>query len=204
MPKLTDIQLMSLSAAAKRDDGSLLPLPKKLQLKWEAATSILKGLLKRGLVEERGASLDSATWREDSDGHRMMLSISKRGLRAIGVEPDNELQTQISVGKHRRKGLPSATAPAPAAKSRGGSTKVRRLGTRSGTKQAKVIQLLRRPVGASIEELAKATGWQSHSLRGVISGALKKKLGLKVASTKEDRGRVYRIITTTSSSKRSA
>ena len=93
------------------------------------------------------------------------------------------------------------TAPAAAAKSRGGS-KVRRLGTRSGTKQAKVIQLLRRPAGASIEELAKATGWQSHSLRGVISGALKKKLGLKVASTKEDRGRVYRIIAT--SNKRAA
>jgi Protein of unknown function (DUF3489)/2Fe-2S iron-sulfur cluster binding domain len=70
------------------------------------------------------------------------------------------------------------------------------VGTRSGTKQAKVIQLLRRPVGASIEELAKATGWQSHSVRGVISGALKKQLGLKVASTKEDRGRVYRIIAT--------
>ncbi len=86
-----------------------------------------------------------------------------------------------------------ASAPAPAAKSRGGSTKVPRLGTRSGTKQAKVIQLLRQPVGASIEELAKTTGWQSHSLRGVISGALKRKLGLKVASTKEDRGRVYRI-----------
>jgi Protein of unknown function (DUF3489) len=202
MPKLTDIQLVSLSAAAKRDGGSLLPLPKKLQLKGEAATSILKGLLKKGLIEERGATLDSAAWREDSDGHRMMLSISKRGLRAISVEPDSEPQTQASVGKHRRKGLPPASAPAPAAKSRGGSTRVRRLGARTGTKQAKVIQLLRRPIGASIEELAKATGWQSHSLRGVISGALKKKLGLKVASTKEDRGRVYRIIAT--SNKRAA
>jgi Protein of unknown function (DUF3489) len=202
MRKLTDLELVSLSAAAKRDDGSLLPLPKKLQLKGEAATGILKGLLKKGLVEERSASLDSAAWREDSDGHRMMLSISNRGLRAIGVEPNNEPQTRASVGKHRRKGLPSAAAPAPAAKSRGGSTKVRRLGTRSGTKQAKVIELLRRPVGASIEEVAKATGWQSHSVRGVISGALKKKLGLKVASTKEDRGRVDRIIAT--SNKRAA
>jgi hypothetical protein len=193
---------VSLSAAAKRDDGSLLPLPKKLQLEGEALTNILKGLLKKGLVEERSASLDSAAWRKDSDGQRMMLSISKRGFRAIGVEPNNEPQTPASVGKHRRKGAPPASAPAPAAKLHSGSTKVRRLGTRSGTKQAKVIQLLRRPVGASIAELAKATGWQSHSLRGVISGALKKKLGLKVASTKEDRGRVYRIIAT--SSKRAA
>ena len=202
MPKLTDLQLVSLAAAAKRDDGSLLPLPKKLQLKGEAVTSMLKGLLKKGLVEERGASLDSTAWRQDSDGHRMMLSISKRGLVAIGVEPDNEPQTQASAGKRRRKGLPSAAAPSPAAKSRGGSTNALQLGARSNTKQAMVIQLLRRPVGASIEELAKATGWQSHSVRGVISGALKKKLGLKVASTKEDRGRVYRIIAT--SNKRAA
>ena len=115
MPKLTDILLVSLSAAAQRDDGSLLPLPKKLQLKGEAVTSMLKGLLKRGLVEERGATLESAAWRDDSDGHRMMLSISTRGLRAIGVEPNNEPQTQAASDKHRRKGLPSASAPAPTA-----------------------------------------------------------------------------------------
>jgi DNA-binding MarR family transcriptional regulator len=203
MPKLTDIQLVSLSAAAKRDDGSLLPLPKKLQLKGDAVTSMLKVLLKKGLVEEQGARLDSAAWREDSDGHRIMLSISKHGLRAISVEPNNQPQTKAAIGKHRRKDPPSTARPLSAAKLRGDSTKVRRLGTRSGTKQAKVIQLMRRPVGASIEELVKATGWQSHSLRGVISGALKKKLGLEVASTKEDRGRVYRIITT-SSGKRAA
>ena len=94
MHKLRDLELVSLSAAAKRDDGSLLPLPKKLQLKGEAVISILKGLLKKGLVEERGATLDTAAWRSDSDGHRMMLSISNRGLRAIGVEPNNERQTQ--------------------------------------------------------------------------------------------------------------
>ena len=108
MPKLTDLELVSLSTAANRDDGSLLPLPKKLQLKGEDVTSILKGLLKKGLAEERGTSVDSAAWREDSDGRRMMLSISKRGLRAIGVEPNIEPQTQATVGKHHRKGLASA------------------------------------------------------------------------------------------------
>ena len=62
------------------------------------------------------------------------------------------------------------------------------------SKQDRLIGLLRRPSGATIEELSKATGWQPHSIRGAISGILKKKLGLAVASeASEKRGRVYRI-----------
>jgi hypothetical protein len=66
--------------------------------------------------------------------------------------------------------------------------------TRSGTKQAKMIDLMKRPEGATVEQIAKATGWQKHTVRGAISGALKKKLGLKVEATKEDGGTVYRIV----------
>ena len=51
---------------------------------------------------------------------------------------------------------------------------------RAGTKQAQMIELLKRPEGATVEQIAKATGWQHHTIRGAISGALKKKLGLKV------------------------
>ena len=50
-----------------------------------------------------------------------------------------------------------------------------------------------RPEGATVDEVASATGWQRHTVRGVFSGTLKKKLGLTLASAKEDRGRVYRI-----------
>ena len=65
---------------------------------------------------------------------------------------------------------------------------------REGTKQAKLIAMLQRPAGATIAEIVEATGWQSHTVRGALAGALKKKLGLDVASAKEDqRGRVYRI-----------
>lgn len=65
---------------------------------------------------------------------------------------------------------------------------------RSGTKQEQLISMLRRPDGATIGEIVKAFGWQPHTVRGAISGALKKKLGLKVTSEKiGDRGRVYRI-----------
>jgi hypothetical protein len=61
------------------------------------------------------------------------------------------------------------------------------------SKQDEVIAMLRRPEGATVEEVASATGWQRHTVRGVFSGTLKKKLGLTLASAKEERGRVYRV-----------
>lgn len=66
---------------------------------------------------------------------------------------------------------------------------------RTESKQAKLIQMLNRPEGASIAEIVRALQWQTHTVRGAIAGALKKKLGLKVESEKVDaeRGRVYRI-----------
>ena len=47
-----------------------------------------------------------------------------------------------------------------------------------------MIELLKRPEGATVEQIAAATGWQQHTIRGAISGALKKKLGLNVEATR--------------------
>jgi Protein of unknown function (DUF3489) len=55
---------------------------------------------------------------------------------------------------------------------------------RAGTKQAQMIKLMERPEGATVEQIAAATGWQHHTIRGAISGALKKKLGLNVEATR--------------------
>ena len=67
-------------------------------------------------------------------------------------------------------------------------------GTRPGSKQARVIEMLRRPEGATLEQLVEATGWQKHTVRGAIAGALKKKLGLAVnAHNTEGGDRFYRI-----------
>ena len=67
-------------------------------------------------------------------------------------------------------------------------------GTRADSKQAKLIEMLKRPDGATIDEIVKKFDWQPHTVRGAIAGALKKKLGLVVQSDKiEGRGRVYRI-----------
>jgi len=65
--------------------------------------------------------------------------------------------------------------------------------TKRSSKQDAVIAMLRRPEGATVDEVASTTGWQRHTVRGVFSGTLKKKLGLTLASAQEERGRVYRI-----------
>ena len=67
--------------------------------------------------------------------------------------------------------------------------------TREGTKQAQLIALLRRAKGVTVAEAAEALDWQQHTVRGVMAGALKKRLGLNVESEKVDaeRGRTYRI-----------
>ncbi len=85
MPKFTDSQLVILSAAAKRADAAVLPPPKSLKLKGGAATSVLKSLIKKGLVAEQPATADAAAWREAEDGQRVMLVITDAGLQAIGV-----------------------------------------------------------------------------------------------------------------------
>lgn len=62
------------------------------------------------------------------------------------------------------------------------------------SKQDQVLALLRRQYGASIDEIVAATDWQPHSVRGFLSGAVKKRLGIAVISEKGDDGiRRYHI-----------
>jgi hypothetical protein len=61
------------------------------------------------------------------------------------------------------------------------------------SKQDAVIAMLRRPEGATVDEVASAMGWQRHTVRSLFSGTVKKKLGLTLASAQEERGRVYRV-----------
>jgi hypothetical protein len=70
--------------------------------------------------------------------------------------------------------------------------------TRENSKQAQMIELLKRPDGATLNQLVEVTGWQPHTVRGAMAGALKKKLSLNIVSEKTDgQERKYRITTTT-------
>ncbi len=65
---------------------------------------------------------------------------------------------------------------------------------RDGSKSAKIIELLRRSGGATIQELGKVTGWQPHSIRGFLSGTLRKKSGFSLSSfIRKDGTRAYRL-----------
>ncbi len=176
---LSDTQLVILTAAAQRSNLLALPLPQNL--KGGAAQKVVASLLKQGLLEEIDADTRTGepVWRRTGDGHGVTLSITEQGLAAIGIEPENVHPAPSD-----------ATQPDTSAES-GHAAKAR---TRSDSKQAQLIEMLRRPEGASIEEIVVAFGWQAHTVRGAIAGALKKKLSLDVRSEKIDgRGRVYRI-----------
>lgn len=189
MPKLTDSQLVVLSAAAQRKDGAVLPLPKSLTINKGAATSVLKSLIKHGLIAERPATREDETWRE-AEGERLALVITEAGLSAIGVEPDEQSAALAT----RTDTKPKKPSPTEASRNTGSVPQAAAGAIRTGTKQAMLIDLLSRKAGATIPEIVDATGWQAHSVRGAISGTLKKKLGLPVHSTVEnERGRVYRV-----------
>ena len=75
------------------------------------------------------------------------------------------------------------------------ATETKPLKSRGGTKQAQLVAMLGAPEGASTDEIVAAFGWQPHTVRGAMAGALKKKLGLQIGSEViEGRGRVYRIM----------
>jgi hypothetical protein len=76
-----------------------------------------------------------------------------------------------------------------------GSAPVNAPKQRDGTKQSTLIELLKRPEGASLAEMVEATGWQQHTVRGAMAGSLKKKLRLDIVSEKSDgQERKYRIV----------
>lgn len=174
MTKLSDTQSVILSAASQRTDRFALPLPKSL--KGGAAHKVVSALVAKGLLKEVKANrkLNDPVWRETDDGRALTLVITDVGLAAIGVEPEEA-----------KKPAPSDTKEPDARKERK---------PRGGTKQQQMIDLMRRPKGATLVEIVEATGWQQHTIRGAMAGALKRKLGLTITSEKDDsRGRVYRI-----------
>jgi hypothetical protein len=192
MTKLSDTQLVILSAATQREDRNVLPLPGSLR--GGAATKVVGALLSRGLIVE--TTTDSQTradaalnrfWRNDEDGRAILLHVTDAGLAAIGIEP--EVSDSAPTGADE---APSAEAPEDAPAETPPAPKART--PREGTKQATLIAMLRASDGATVEEIMAATGWQSHTVRGAMAGALKKKLGLEVTSEKaEGRGRVYKL-----------
>ncbi|HZZ22195.1 MAG TPA: DUF3489 domain-containing protein [Roseiarcus sp.] len=160
--KLTDAQLVMMSAAAQRKDRCLSAPP---TIKGAALSKVSAKLAKLGLAREIEAKPGAPIWRRDDAGQDYALKLTAAGLKAIAVVEGP--QDAIEPGE----------APQPRAKNgvspdEGGPG---RLSTpRDGSKLALVIELLRRGDGATIIDLTHATGWLPHTTRAALTGLRKR------------------------------
>lgn len=170
---LSDAQRYILTAAAATDEG--LVRPEHVSLKGGAVRAVLTSMLKRGLLEELAAGEGDHGWWCNAADEPLTLRMTDAGAEAIGSRSDTALpRTEVAGPADSAKAAPKAF--------------------RADTKQAALIALLQRKEGATIDEMAAVTGWMSHTVRGAMAGALKKRLGLEIRSERvQGRGRVYRL-----------
>jgi hypothetical protein len=160
--KLTDAQLVMMSAAAQRKDRCLSA---PATIKGAALGKVSAKLAKLGLAREIEAKPGAPTWRRDDAGQGFALKLTPAGLKAIAVdevspeaiEPDEAAQPQAK----NRASSDEGSHPA-------------RVTPRDGSKLALVIELLRRADGATIVDLTQAMGWLPHTTRAALTGLRKR------------------------------
>jgi hypothetical protein len=203
MTKLTDTQLIVLSSAAQHDEG-LATRPANLNA--AAAMKVASSLIAKCLVREIRAKADAPVWHENDDG-RFALKITKAGREAIGVDdehaqdaaPVSAAPAQLRTKKSGSKSTEKKDAQKTSATARKGrkdkpasDDESSPADFRAGSKQAKIVELMKRAKGATLDELVEATDWLPHTTRAALTGLRKR--GLAVERVKDEgRGSVYRI-----------
>ncbi len=201
--KLSDTQLMILSSASQRTDhAAVLPA----NLKGSAANKVVNKLLNEKLLQELRAQDDMPVWRRGDNNRPYSLRITKAGLKAIEVEDVAEASDDIAAAD--QFAVPDMSTQAksserPSRAKRSGAKKTAAVSSRAlkassdrikpDTKQDRIVALLQRPQGATLDALVKETEWQKHSVRGFLAGTVRKKLKLPLFSEKIDGVRNYRI-----------
>ena len=189
--KLTDTQLIVLSAAAARDDGVAVVASK---MNRAAALKVGVSLVTRKLMREVRAKPGMAVWRRGGDGRPISLIITRAGRDAIGVEEDARAEAQSPSNEPLRE----TEAPADEKRSRDASGEKESIdggatSPRAGTKQALVIAMLCAKRGATLDALVDATGWLPHTTRAALTGLRKR--GFSIERTREEGSdSIYRIV----------
>ena len=184
--KLTENQQLVLIKASQRDDGELIERFDGAVIGSGAADGgfgssgndhrMIQGFLNKGLVE--GDPDDPST-----------LRLTALAFAALNID-------ESEWPKRLRDGVASACSPPIVTTDEKPALQQTGLTLRDGSKGARVLALLRRKSGATLDQLEAATEWQTHSVRGFLSGTVRKKLGLELRSSKRDNGqRVYRVST---------
>lgn len=192
MAKLTDTQLIVLSAAAAR--GGIAVVPARMNK--AAASKVGASLVKRKLMREVRSKPGLPVWREDQDGRPISMMITRAGREAIGVEEGGPAEAE------RPSNEPGRETEAPAGKKRsqgcsGGRESIDdddgAMLPRAGAKQALVIAMLRAKGGATLDAIVDATGWLPHTTRAALTGLRQR--GFSIERTREDGSEsIYRIV----------
>ena len=196
--RLTDLDLVLLSNATNRPDGMLLPPPESLRGRGKTLEKTLAKLLRLSLVDEVLTLAADQAWRQDDNGRGFALRIAAAGRAALGLDsgPDtpSEATSQPIAANEAAKvigndGGAKITADTNAATPANAAPFTP--GVKPGTKQARLVDCLSRPWGASIADLSHLLGWQPHTVRAALTGLRKK--GYRVTGTKNNGGgTVYR------------
>jgi hypothetical protein len=183
--KLTDAQLVMLSAAAQRED-ICLTAPDKMR--GAILTKVSEKLVKLGLVREIRAKTGVPVWRRDEAGQSYALKLTAAGLKAIAVGDGSEEAIAPREAPQPRPNPDTSSALGPDVIGEHAQT----LTPRVGSKLARVIDLLRRSEGATIPNLTEATGWLPHTTRAARTG-LRKRGYAVVRERTGVGGSIYRV-----------
>jgi len=203
--RLNDLQLVLLSSAAARDNGSLIPLPQTCTQDRARIGKAVAGLLGRGLIEELPVTDHRLVWREQ-DQDPIGLFITEAGRQAIGSGPDacapDDRPDAVSSGDKSGSVVRESDAEALAGTANSAAAVAQPTANketapsspntgRTGSKIATVVAMLERQQGATLDEMVEATGWLPHTTRAALTGLRKK--GRTIAKDKRGDVTCYRI-----------
>jgi hypothetical protein len=197
--KLTDTQLLTLSAAAQREDRCIAPPPK---LKGAAALKFTARLVTAGLVSEVEAKPGSHVWRrDDARGQAYALELTEVGLKAIAVDEIEAVESASDISPAAPCEVPKDTVDLGSAVGSAAPPTVA-AAPREGSKLATVVSLLRREGGATIDQLAAAMGWLPHTTHAALAGLRKRGFGIDRRKAKDERVSSYVIVDSPSAPER--